>query len=73
MAEAGSSSSGAAAPREPKSSDEVVQMFNVMRQEIEQLSGKINELDHETQEHDLVLKALEPMDPSRKSFRLIGA
>ena len=71
MAEAGSSSSGA--PREPKSSDEVLQMFNQMRQEIEQLSGKINELDNETQEHDLVLKALEPMDPSRKSFRLIGA
>ena len=67
MAEAASST------RQPKSDSEVLQMFNQMRQEIELLSGKINELDLEIQEHDLVLKALQPMDPSRKAFRLIGA
>ena len=30
------------------------------------------ELASETAEHDLVIKALEPMDESRKCFRLIG-
>lgn len=71
MAEA-SGSSGARAADVPKSSEEVISQFQGMKQEIDQLSAKINEFDNETQEHALVLKALEPMDPSRKCFRLIG-
>lgn len=40
--------------------------------QVNQLWRKINELDIEKQEHGLVLSALQPMDDSRKCFRLIG-
>lgn len=34
--------------------------------------GKINELEADLNEHDLVIKTLEPLDKQRKCFRLIG-
>mmetsp|Transcript_22648 Transcript_22648/g.62867 ORF Transcript_22648/g.62867 Transcript_22648/m.62867 type:complete len:144 (+) Transcript_22648:215-646(+) len=67
MAEA----SGSGGP-ELRSSQDVINRFQSMRQEISQLSSKINELEGDVQEHDLVIKSLEPMDASRKCFRLIG-
>jgi prefoldin subunit 2 len=59
--------------REPQTQNEVLQMFQSMRQEVGQMSDKINELDNELTEHELVLSALEPMDKDRKCFRQIGA
>jgi len=63
--------SGAAAG-EPKSEQEVVQRFSDMRSEVGQIWSKVNELEGEMQEHDLVIKAIKEMDPKRKCFRLVG-
>ena len=57
---------------EPKSEQEVVQRFTQMRQEVGQLWSKLNELEAELQEHDLVIKAISDMDAQRKCFRLVG-
>mmetsp|Transcript_48184 Transcript_48184/g.92109 ORF Transcript_48184/g.92109 Transcript_48184/m.92109 type:complete len:137 (-) Transcript_48184:451-861(-) len=54
------------------SEQQIVQHFQNMRQELQQLWSKIGELEMERQEHVLVLNAISPLEPSRKCFRLIG-
>mmetsp|Transcript_3092 Transcript_3092/g.10441 ORF Transcript_3092/g.10441 Transcript_3092/m.10441 type:complete len:132 (+) Transcript_3092:158-553(+) len=51
---------------------EVIAKFNQMRQDVMNISTKINELDMEKQEHQLVVDAIQPLDKDRKCFRLIG-
>ncbi len=46
--------------------------FQARRQRLSEAYSKMNELGSEISEHDVVTKALEPMDASRKCFRLIG-
>ena len=46
--------------------------LNFMREQCQELAIKINELDLDKTEHELVLKALEPLDPDRKCFRMVG-
>eukprot|EP01122_Echinamoeba_exundans_P006660 TRINITY_DN1920_c0_g1_i2.p1 TRINITY_DN1920_c0_g1~~TRINITY_DN1920_c0_g1_i2.p1 ORF type:complete len:105 (-),score=25.96 TRINITY_DN1920_c0_g1_i2:290-604(-) len=50
----------------------VMQQFQTMRGTYQQLASKIQELDAEKSEHDVVIRALAPLDKSRKCFRLIG-
>ena len=45
--------------------------FQELRNEISQTSAKANELAAESQEHELVLKALEPMEGGRKCYRVV--
>ena len=45
--------------------------FQELRNEISQISAKANELAAESQEHDLVLKALEPLEGERKCYRVV--
>lgn len=51
---------------------EIVQRFVFMRDGVEALWNKINELRNEVSEHEQVLKALEPMEVSRKCYWLVG-
>eukprot|EP00798_Chlamydomonas_sp_ICE-L_P001994 gene1994-33417_t len=51
---------------------EIVNEFQRRREKLNNTWNKITELTAEVAEHDLVLKALTPMDTSRKCFRLIG-
>ena len=44
-----------------------------MRQQCKQLTFKINEIKMDADEHDLVIKALEPLDPARTCFRMVDA
>jgi len=46
--------------------------LNFMREQCQDLAIKINELDLDKTEHELVMKALEPLDANRKCFRMIG-
>nr|PNR27968.1 hypothetical protein PHYPA_028560 [Physcomitrium patens] len=46
--------------------------WNYMRSELNQLYNKINELEQELNEHQLVISAIQPLDPGRKCFRMIG-
>jgi chaperonin cofactor prefoldin len=50
----------------------IVARFQEMRAELTQIWNKITELDMERNEHTLVLNAIQPLDASRKCFRLIG-
>ncbi|KAG2558264.1 probable prefoldin subunit 2 [Panicum virgatum] len=43
-----------------------------MRTEMNQLYTKITELEMEVGEHSLVIGAIEPLDPSRRCYRMIG-
>ena len=46
--------------------------LNFMREQCQELAIKINQMDLDKTEHELVMKALEPLDPDRKCFRMIG-
>ncbi|CAD6256694.1 unnamed protein product [Miscanthus lutarioriparius] len=43
-----------------------------MRSEMNQFYTKITELEMEVSEHSLVIGAIEPLDPSRRCYRMIG-
>jgi prefoldin subunit 2 len=56
---------------EPQNEQEIIQKFNRLRQEVSSIMGKLNDLEADTAERDTVIKTLEPMEPSRKAFRLV--
>eukprot|EP00966_Prymnesium_polylepis_P306875 7091189-Prymnesium_polylepis.1 len=47
--------------------------YQMMRQQCQQLTYKINELKMDADEHDLVIEALKPLDKDRKCFRMVDA
>ena len=57
---------------EPRTEQEIVQRFQQLMEEREQLTAASIERQQEVAEHDLVLKTLEPLEPQRKCFRLVG-
>lgn len=57
---------------ELRTEQEIIGRFQEMRSNVNALWNKINELEAEMSEHDLVIKALQPMEAGRKCFRLIG-
>lgn len=58
--------------RELKTEQAVIGRFQELRNELSALANRANELAAESREHDLVLKALEPMDGDRKCYRVVG-
>eukprot|EP01118_Nematostelium_gracile_P010206 TRINITY_DN3497_c0_g1_i1.p1 TRINITY_DN3497_c0_g1~~TRINITY_DN3497_c0_g1_i1.p1 ORF type:complete len:133 (+),score=37.06 TRINITY_DN3497_c0_g1_i1:104-502(+) len=46
--------------------------FNQSQQEINAISNKISELEIEVNEHNLVITAIEKLEPTRKCYRLVG-
>ncbi|XP_068332761.1 prefoldin subunit 2-like [Pyrus communis] len=50
----------------------VANKFAAMRSELNQIYSKITELEMEASEHLLVINAIQPLDPSRLCFRMIG-
>ncbi|KAJ1537106.1 hypothetical protein HK096_004136 [Nowakowskiella sp. JEL0078] len=51
---------------------EIANQFNNMKQELNAIAQKLGELDMEKDEHQLVVETLEPLNPSRKCYRLVG-
>ena len=47
-------------------------VLNMMREQCTDLSVKINTLDLDKTEHELVINALTPLPADRKCFRMIG-
>lgn len=73
MAEGGGGNKGVEkAGVEMMSEQAVAGKWNMMRSEMNQLYSKINELEQELNEHNLVINAIQPLDPARKCFRMIG-
>ena len=60
------------AEKELKTEQAILSRFQEMQNELATLSGQANELAAESQEHDLVLKALEPMDGARRCYRVVS-
>lgn len=58
--------------REPINEQAVANIYGGMRTDINQIYSKINELEMEVSEHSLVINAIQPLDPSRRCYRMIG-
>ncbi|KAI8057630.1 Prefoldin subunit-domain-containing protein [Syncephalis plumigaleata] len=71
MSDVKSASSGKATA-EKLSPEQLTQVYNVMKQELQQMAQKISELEMEKDEHDLVIDTVKPLDKDRKCFRLVG-
>ena len=59
------------AERELRTEQAILSRYQDLRNELATLSGRANELAAESQEHDLVLKALEPLDGGRRCYRVV--
>lgn len=57
---------------EPINEQVVANRWSVLRTELNQLYSKITELEMELSEHSLVIGAIQPLDPTRKCYRMIG-
>lgn len=58
--------------KEPMNEQVIANMYAAMRSEINQYYSKITELEMEVSEHSLVISAIEPLDPSRRCYRMVG-
>ncbi|KAK4856567.1 hypothetical protein QYF36_018835 [Acer negundo] len=58
--------------KEPVNEQIVANMYASMRTELNQIYSKITELEMEASEHSLVANAIQPLDQSRKCYRMIG-
>ncbi|KAF5452526.1 hypothetical protein F2P56_027511 [Juglans regia] len=57
---------------EPVNEQAVANKYATMRSELNQIYSKITELEMEVSEHSLVMNAIQPLDPSRRCYRMIG-
>ncbi|KAF6142237.1 hypothetical protein GIB67_012086 [Kingdonia uniflora] len=58
--------------KEPMNEQAVANIYGSMRSDLNQLYSKITELEMEVSEHSLVMGAIQPLDPSRRCYRMIG-
>jgi hypothetical protein len=49
----------------------IIERFSELRREAQELSGRLSELSGDLQEHELVIKNLEPVDRDRRCYRLV--
>ncbi|KAK7256052.1 hypothetical protein RIF29_29485 [Crotalaria pallida] len=69
----GTMASGAEGDRkEPVNEQAVANIYAAMRSELNQIYSKITEMEMEVSEHSLVVNAIQPLDPSRRCYRMIG-
>ncbi|KAJ8747448.1 hypothetical protein K2173_008745 [Erythroxylum novogranatense] len=58
--------------KEPVNEQAVANMYASLRSELNQIYSKITELEMEASEHSLVINAIQPLDPTRRCYRMIG-
>ncbi|CAL9037118.1 unnamed protein product, partial [Musa banksii] len=58
--------------REPMNEQIILNTYGNMRSEINQIYSKITELEMEVSEHSLVIGAIQPLDPSRRCYRMVS-
>ncbi|KAK7373167.1 hypothetical protein VNO80_06565 [Phaseolus coccineus] len=58
--------------KEPINEQAVANMYASMRSDLNQIYSKITELEMEVSEHTLVINAIQPLDQSRRCYRMIG-
>eukprot|EP00569_Conticribra_weissflogii_P001768 CAMPEP_0171352032 /NCGR_PEP_ID=MMETSP0878-20121228/40448_1 /TAXON_ID=67004 /ORGANISM="Thalassiosira weissflogii, Strain CCMP1336" /LENGTH=126 /DNA_ID=CAMNT_0011857487 /DNA_START=273 /DNA_END=653 /DNA_ORIENTATION=+ len=64
--------SSTAAAAEPKSEQEILSTYRQMQSEMQSLVQQLTKFELERNEHRLVEETLEPLDPDRRAFRLVG-
>ncbi|CAN8270424.1 unnamed protein product [Cochlearia groenlandica] len=69
---ASNSGSGGGGIREPPNDQAVLNIYEAMRSELSQIYSNITDLEMQVSEHSLVINAVQPLDQSRKCFRMIG-
>lgn len=72
MASKSGSGGGGGGFREPPNEQTILNMYEGMRSELSQIYSNITELEMQVSEHSLVINAIQPLDQSRKCFRMIG-
>ncbi|KAI3748987.1 hypothetical protein L6452_12471 [Arctium lappa] len=63
---------GGSEHKEPINEQEVAAKYGSIRNEMNQIYSKITELEMEVSEHSLVMNAIQPLDPARCCYRMIG-
>ncbi|KAJ0979380.1 hypothetical protein J5N97_014854 [Dioscorea zingiberensis] len=58
--------------RETMNEQAIANTYSILRSEMNQLYSKITEIEMEVSEHSLVIGAIQPLDPSRRCYRMIG-
>ncbi|KAK4746377.1 hypothetical protein SAY87_012689 [Trapa incisa] len=58
--------------REPVNEQAVATIYGSLKTELNQIHSKITELEMEATEHSLVINTIQPLDPSRRCYRMIG-
>eukprot|EP00088_Acartia_fossae_P007359 TRINITY_DN1345_c0_g1_i1.p1 TRINITY_DN1345_c0_g1~~TRINITY_DN1345_c0_g1_i1.p1 ORF type:complete len:136 (+),score=50.34 TRINITY_DN1345_c0_g1_i1:38-445(+) len=58
--------------KDKKSKEEILQGFQVLRNEQRTYASKINELQADLAEHKIVIENLEKVDGDRKCYRMVG-
>jgi len=54
------------------SESQISSIFRTLRNDQQQIASKIGELEIELTEHNLVISAIEKLEPARRCFRLVG-
>lgn len=55
------------------SEEAIVRRYMELQNELQNLFAKLQELESEKVEHNMVVTTLEPLEPSRKCYRLVGS
>mmetsp|Transcript_24048 Transcript_24048/g.65057 ORF Transcript_24048/g.65057 Transcript_24048/m.65057 type:complete len:138 (-) Transcript_24048:452-865(-) len=55
-----------------RQAQEILAHLQQLKDQRQQIMSKIAELDAEHSEHNLVISTLEPLEPNRRCFRMIG-
>ncbi|EEC46998.1 predicted protein [Phaeodactylum tricornutum CCAP 1055/1] len=56
----------------PQPPPQVVNQYNDLLRESQSLGNKISELEMDRNEHKLVEETLQPLEPDRRAYRLVG-
>ena len=57
---------------QPKSEQEILNTYRRMQSEMQSLIQNLTKFEMDRNEHRLVEETLEPLDPDRRAFRLVG-
>nr|CAX75836.1 putative Prefoldin subunit 2 [Schistosoma japonicum]CAX75838.1 putative Prefoldin subunit 2 [Schistosoma japonicum] len=64
-------SSTSSSKAKPQTEEEIVEGFNRLRYEQRSIGSKINDLELDQREHNMVIKVLQSVEPTRKCMRMI--
>ncbi|CAI2728030.1 unnamed protein product [Schistosoma spindalis] len=64
-------SSSSSSKAKPPTEEEIVEGFNRLRYEQRSIGSKINDLELDQREHNMVIKVLQSVEPTRKCMRMI--